>query len=41
MNSLEISIIINKMLEKTKVISRELEIELLKKGLIIDKNTKK
>ena len=41
MNSLEINIILNKMLEKTKVISRELEIELLKKGLIIDKNTKK
>ena len=40
MNSLEINIIFNKMLNKTKVIDRRLEIEKLKQVLIIDKNPK-
>ena len=40
MNSLEINIIFNKMLNKTKVIDRRLKIEKLKQVLIIDKNPK-
>lgn len=41
MNSLEISIIINKMIRATKLIDLKIEIENLKQGLTIDKNHKK
>jgi len=40
MNYKEISIILNKMINKTKNINTLLKIEELKKGLIIDKNSK-
>lgn len=40
MNYKEICIILNKMINKTKNINTLLKIEELKKGLIIDKNSK-
>ena len=41
MNVLEINVVINKMMCNLKSINRKIEVNSLKKGLIIDKSDKK
>ena len=39
MNFLEINIILNKMIDNTRVVMLDLEVSCLKNGLLIDKNS--